>query len=191
MMNNYKEDILKLLTKGNTSYKYFYLLACVNLLESNKRQYSFLELSKGMVAMSLLYGNFANERYTKNDRLFDFAIYLVSNYPDILLKKSLVEIIEFIDKLNDKYINKMLNQIINYVPYRFISYGKIADELKNKNDWEKNKLIEEMSSNYWTIYEINNKNIIWKEEYYSFILRNKQLLHNEILNIINAKFKRM
>lgn len=191
MMNNYKEDILKLLSNSNTSYKYFYLLACVNLMENDKRQYSFLELSKGMVAMSLMYGNFAKKRYTKNDRLFDLVIYLVSNYPDILLKKTSVEIIEFIDELNDKHINKMLKQIIIYVPYRFISYGKIAEELKNIKDWEKNKLIEQMSSIYWAIYEIKNKNIIWKEEYYFYILRNKKLLHSEILNITNAKFKRM
>ncbi|HAR58247.1 MAG TPA: hypothetical protein DCR62_05840 [Acholeplasmatales bacterium] len=187
-MNNIEKRLLYLLLNANTSYKYFFLLACVDSLENNKKQYSFSELSKFMLANALLYADFVQKRFTKNDRLYDLMSYISLNYSDILYMADTREIVDRLNTLDDKYVKNMLNQIVLYVPYRLISSEIIDTEIKNMPDKKKNKYIEKMSNVYSLIYVIKNKTIFWDDTVYCYILNNKFQLKEIIVNVIRKKY---
>lgn len=189
-MNNIEEQIIALLKKTNTSYKYFFLLACIESIQVNKYEYSFDYLSKVMVAEAFLYGSFVGSRYTKNDRLFDLLEYLVSKNLSFSVEDNYKSIIKLIDDNNDDYVSKMLKQIVLYVPYRLIVTDDFSNELLGLRDSLKNKKISEYSMIYNTIYSIVNRKIIWRKSYYDYILNNKKELKQKIINMIYQKFSR-
>lgn len=189
-MINYEADILGLIKKCNTSYKYFFLLGAIDSLKINQYEYSFDYLSKVMIAEAFMHGDFVSERYTKNDRLFDLMNNLVIANSDFGIKNNLNDIVNLLDIIDDKEIQTKMKNIVLYVPYRLIVTDELAIELSGMHDWLKNEYIENYSQNYKTIYKIQNRSIIWRKEYYEYILKNKEYLKNEIVKMIKLKFIR-
>lgn len=191
-MNSLEQDILSLLHNGNTSYKYFYLLGCLDLIKNDKFEYTFNELSKYMISEALIHGDFADCRFTKNDRLFDLVTYLSNLDAKFLLSNSISDIIKLLDKyeIEDVYVSKKIKELVLYVPYRLIVNDEIKNIISNKKDASKNKIIEEASKNIETIYIIDNHKIIWRDKYYNFILLNRGLLKQKVIETINHKFRK-
>ncbi|MCM1259854.1 MAG: hypothetical protein NC182_02730 [Prevotella sp.] len=186
-MNKIEDKILSLLKCSNTSYKYFFLLACIELMENDKYTYYFSDLSKMMVADAIMYPDLMNRRFTKNDRLYDLVSYIVSEYTEILSVRTTKDIVDKINTLNDKYVSKMLKQIVLYAPYRLVAVSDFADNLKNVPDYKKNKMIEQMSFSYDSIYFIENKSIIWKQDIHNYIVKNKENLKIKVIEKIRNK----
>lgn len=184
------DKILGLLQRGNTSYKYFYLLGCIDSITKSKRQYDFSFLGQYMIAEAILYGDFANDRYTQNDRLYDVVIYL---YRKDDCFSALTDINIIYDKITeniDEYVRKMIYQLTLYVPYRLLATDDINRELTGLKDCQKNGKIEELSYEFDTIYMISGKTIIWKDDVFDFVIRNKDILKRDIINELNKKFNR-
>ena len=184
------EKILSLLQRGNTSYKYFYLLGCIDSIIKSKKQYDFDVLGQYMIAEAILYGDFAVDRYTQNDRLYDVVIYLYRKDDCFSALTDINAIFDKITENNDEYVRKMIRQLTLYVPYRLLATDDINRELVGLKDCQKNSKIEKLSYEMDTIYMINGKTIIWKDDIFDFIILNKESLKHDIINIINNKFNR-
>lgn len=182
------DKILGLLQRGNTSYKYFYLLGCIDSIVKPKKQYTFDLLGQYMIAEAILYGDFANDRYTQNDRLYDVVIYL---YRKDDCFSALTDVNTIFDKITeniDDYVRKMIHQLTLYVPYRLLAKDDVSKELVGLKDCQKNGKIEKLSYELDTIYMISGRTIIWKDDIFDFIISNKENLKREIINEINKKF---
>ena len=184
------DKFLNLLQRGNTSYKYFYLLGCVDSIIKSKKQYDFDFLGQYMIAEAILYGDFAADRYTKNDRLYDVVVYLYRKDDCFSALTDINTIFEKINENKDEYVCKMIHQLTLYVPYRLLATDDINRELTGLMDWQKNSKIEKLSYEMDTIYMISGKTIIWKDDAFDFVIMNKENLKRDIINELNKKFNR-
>ena len=118
--------------------------------------------------------------------------YLSNLDAEFLLLNSISDIIKLLDKyeIEDVYVSKKIKELVLYVPYRLIVNDEIKNIISNKKDASKNKIIEEASKNIETIYIIDNHKIIWRDKYYNFILLNRSLLKQKVIETINHKFRK-
>ena len=78
--------------------------------------------------------------------------------------------------------------LVEYVPYRFLSYGQWNKILKGLFDYQKNELIEQLSkeSYYNDIYFINKKKIIFNKKF----LNDVEMNFEKYLNFINNEIEK-
>ena len=172
--------VLKMISNRNTSYKLFLMRYLIGCISKDKINFSFKELSCGMVSEAWSYYERCYERYTKNDRIFDLVLYVFSS------KKS---VFDFLMKSDDLRIISMLTKLIAMVQYRILIPFVDLEELNGLSWNAQNRRIMQLSCEREMFYRIEDKNIKINQEWITFILSCREMLVKMVDNVIADEYE--
>lgn len=182
-------DFSNYLYKANTSYKFFLLYFLFDKINYKKRDFTFRELSCGIIAYSWKTLNEHNAPLNKNDKLFDLMVSAYSNFSDLTPYSSNNEVYDYFYNCNISSINKKIYSLGLYAPYRLLVDNNLSKIIKNADDWKKNKLISDYSkNNNDCFYLIDHDTIIINTDYIEYISCNRNQLLLWIQNKILERF---
>ena len=158
------------------SYKIFWFKAIYENILSGKKEMSFYEGGVKMIS----YASIPLIKYKlslgKQDITYKVIEEISEIYPEFFFESNLENIEENILSKNNKDIKNSINKILKYVPYRLLSPYFKEEMIKLKlPDNKRNNYIEKRTlEDKRCFYKIEDKKIIVSEEYFKFILNNKE-----------------
>lgn len=173
--------------KKDTSYKLYFGKSLLYFAQKNIDIIDFYELGCMMISVSYKDIERFYTRKRKHDRLLDSKkvlqekVYINDN-------NDFYTNYEKIKNVKDKETTSYIYSLVEYVPYRFLSYGQWNKILKGLFDYQKNELIEQLSkeSYYNDIYFINKKKIIFNKKF----LNDVEMNFEKYLNFINNEIEK-
>lgn len=184
------ETFENMLKNRNTSYKLFLMKYLLDNISENKINFSFRELSCGLVSHAWEYYETNYERFTKNDRIYDLVQYILSQYPNITIYSSVKDVLEFLLESSDREINIRLKQLSACAPYRLL-FPFVKEYNLSSLPWDKqNKKIEELSQQYEMFYEIHGKEIKINNKWLRFICCNRLLVCQRLNLILKSTYEK-
>ena len=167
--------------KTTNSYKYFWLLAIMNnISEIENKKLHFSDLVFEIISLIWYPINFYQISFGKQDKLYEKVLLLrnVLDIPVNVSRNNLLNLIKF--NKNNATIISIVNDIIRYVPYRFLTPW-FEDKLLGLSDSQKNNSIILYSNNDLsakTIYKIDitNKNIEITDDWFEYLINNMSII---------------
>ena len=133
--------------KTTNSYKYFWLLAIMNnIIETGNKKFYFSDLVFEIISLIWYPINFYQISFGKQDKLYEKVI-LLRDALDIPVNASRNDLLNSIKlNKNNQTIISIVNDIIRYVPYRFLTPW-FEEKLLELPDSQKNESIIFYSNN--------------------------------------------
>lgn len=182
------ETIIKMVSNRNTSYKLFLMKYLISNISEQKVDFSFKELSCGIVSESWKYYEYYYNRFTKNDRIFDLIQYSIDLNQEISIYSGKKQVFDFLWNNEDKKVINMLNRLVAMVQYRLLIPFVDHHELRGLAWINQNKRIEELSQNDEMFYEIKEKRIIINSKWMKYIISNREFILKNLEGIISNEY---
>ena len=179
-----------LIRNRDTSYKVFLLKFIFQSVYRNKYNFTFKELSCGIVSSAWDFINEKGKRFTYHDRLYDLFEYIIDEENNIDNYASQIDVYNYLYESKDSETIKRLKSIVAYVPYRLLVDDKLMPILRGKTDRKKNMIIEQYTHvSEDTMYYISEKKIFLRDRYILDIKNNYFALINWINNIVITELR--
>lgn len=173
----------------STSYKLFWFNGIYKEIIINNKTMSFKKIIARMIAISWYPVVYYKLNLGFQDKLNEIILY-VHNILKVSREENEENIAQYIYSSSDKELNKMINSISQYVPYRLIRpFYDEQIKFKEKNinkklsDSEINMLIEKLSNEDFTsLYRINRqkKEITINDNWFNYIISNQAIINGWI-----------
>lgn len=178
----FKNELEQMIARKNlmNSYKLYFLKALIVNGSTEKLQFGFYEMASWMCAYSFRDVCVLGRRIRPLDKLYDTAVVAIEK-ENLMESSSISEVYDAVFNTDDSELYRMVASLCHYVPYRLLAY-MWPQELKGKNDREKNRFIEEMSQSedkcMYSIFLLSNdsKCIEIYFEWVSYIAHNRKEL---------------
>ncbi len=158
------------------SYKLYWFYALFEKIKNKKIKFKFTDIILKMITKCWYTITEYKLNFGSQDKLGDLVLYIYENYKidkDVNEKELMSYLFEIYKY--DKVVQKQVNDICNYVPYRLIS--TFYPEITGLKDYKKNGEIETLSQkDNRAIYKIDKKKLIINEPWYKYIYKNQLII---------------
>jgi DNA-binding CsgD family transcriptional regulator len=188
MIHNTKEDFPEYVQEQSvkikhifdhtvTTYKFYWFLSLLTLVEQEKKEATFYEMAALMCAHAWKDVLIFNCKYNKQDNIPKAVreIYLKCNLEKNVCFDTLYNYLF----INEEYISPLFDDILRIVPYRFLSI--FMDNLSGIKDCLKNNIIYQNCQNLKYMYCINSNKISINRDWYIYLSQNRENLRELIM----------
>lgn len=175
-----------------TSYKLYWFKGIFNEILKGNSRITFKCIANHMIAEAWYPIVQYKLNFGHQDQLKELILYINTEFePEINIERN--KLVQLLERQSDEGINKRINNLFRYVPYRLIApfYEQI---IRGKADAQKNALIKEYSNKMKdAIYRIDDRAgmIIVNDQWYRYLYENQSIIngwfHSKLIYFLQKK----